>query len=175
MNNVKNMHGLDAKKAEAIHWYDWPALLLLAILAVVVFAQFFTRYVLNDSWAWTEEVSRYLLIGVVFSGCLSVVFRREHIRLEAVESWVDTKNIKPMRLFSGSVSTLYYGFLAIAAFLLASESTQDLVSLALPKAAIYAFISIALMACAWVSLRNLISTVTKPARHQSDQSELNHD
>ena len=34
------------------------------LLGGVVFYQFFTRYVLNDSAAWTEEIARYLLIGI---------------------------------------------------------------------------------------------------------------
>ena len=38
------------------------------VLGATVFYQFFTRYVLNDSAAWTEEIARYLLIAMVFVG-----------------------------------------------------------------------------------------------------------
>ena len=34
----------------------------------VVFYQVFTRYVLSDSAAWTEEIARYFLVAVVFIG-----------------------------------------------------------------------------------------------------------
>ena len=48
----------------------WLALLLFFALGLTVFYQFITRYVFNDSAAWTEEVARYLLIGTVFTGAV---------------------------------------------------------------------------------------------------------
>ena len=50
--------------------------------ALTVFYQFFTRYVLNDSAAWTEEIARYLLIGVVFVGAAIGVAKNNHIQVD---------------------------------------------------------------------------------------------
>ena len=38
----------------------WAALAIFWLLGLTVFYQFVTRYVLNDSAAWTEEVARYM-------------------------------------------------------------------------------------------------------------------
>lgn len=64
---------------------DWLGLVLLWVLAALVFTQFFSRYALNDSVAWTEEVARYLLIVVTFIGSAGAVRRGTHIRVEALE------------------------------------------------------------------------------------------
>ncbi|HBS98909.1 MAG TPA: TRAP transporter small permease, partial [Citreicella sp.] len=37
-----------------LRWQDGLVLAIFWILALVVFLQFFTRYVLNDSLGWTE-------------------------------------------------------------------------------------------------------------------------
>ena len=60
----------------------WIALALFWALAGVVFTQFFTRYALNNSAAWTEEIARYLLIGVVFVGASIGVAKNNHIQVD---------------------------------------------------------------------------------------------
>lgn len=61
---------------------DWVAFALFWGLAIVVFLQFFTRYILNDSLAWTEEIARYLLMTVCFVGSGMAMRRMTHIHVE---------------------------------------------------------------------------------------------
>lgn len=60
----------------------WVALALFWALAGVVFTQFITRYVLNNSASWTEEIARYLLIGTVFVGASIGVAKNNHIQVD---------------------------------------------------------------------------------------------
>lgn len=60
----------------------WVALGIFWLLALTVLYQFVTRYVLNDSAAWTEEIARYLLIGVVFIGGAIGVTKNNHIQVD---------------------------------------------------------------------------------------------
>lgn len=60
----------------------WVALGFFWLLGLVVFYQFFTRYFLNDSAAWTEEIARYLLIATVFTGAVIGVVRNNHIHVD---------------------------------------------------------------------------------------------
>jgi TRAP-type C4-dicarboxylate transport system permease small subunit len=60
----------------------WLALAFFWALGLTVFYQFFTRYVLNDSAAWTEEIARYLLIATVFVGATIGVAKNNHIQVD---------------------------------------------------------------------------------------------
>ena len=69
----------DAEVQIEHHPEDWLAFAVFWALAAIVFLQFFTRYVLNDSVAWTEEIARYGLIWVTFIGAVMVTRRNSHI------------------------------------------------------------------------------------------------
>jgi TRAP-type C4-dicarboxylate transport system permease small subunit len=60
----------------------WVSLAIFWALGATVFYQFFTRYVLNNSASWTEEIARYLLIGTVFVGAAIGVAKDNHIQVD---------------------------------------------------------------------------------------------
>ena len=60
----------------------WVALAFFWLLGLTVFYQFFTRYVLNNSASWTEEIARYFLIAAVFTGAAIGVAKNNHIHVD---------------------------------------------------------------------------------------------
>jgi TRAP-type C4-dicarboxylate transport system permease small subunit len=61
---------------------NWVAFAFFWMLALTIFYQFFTRYALNDSASWTEEIARYLLIAVVFVGATIGVAKNAQIQVD---------------------------------------------------------------------------------------------
>jgi TRAP-type C4-dicarboxylate transport system permease small subunit len=91
---------------------SWISVVFFWLLGATVFHQFFTRYVLNDSAAWTEEIARYLLIGTVFVGASIGVARNNHIQVDllyrylpaGLSRWM-SRGVDLLRLaFFGSMS-----------------------------------------------------------------------
>jgi TRAP-type C4-dicarboxylate transport system permease small subunit len=81
----ENVHLIVVEDQEVViehHPEDWVAFVIFWSLAFIVFLQFFTRYVLNDSLAWTEEIARYGLMWIVFIGGIMVTRRNTHIAVE---------------------------------------------------------------------------------------------
>ena len=89
----------------------WVALGFFWILGATVFYQFFTRYVMNDSAAWTEEIARYLLIATVFTGATIGVVKNNHIQVDFFYRFM------PHGLAAGmstAVDVMRFGFFAAA-------------------------------------------------------------
>lgn len=84
-----NVHLIVAEDADIVierHPEDWLAFVIFWSLAFIVFLQFFTRYILNDSLSWTEEIARYGLMWVVFIGGAMVTRRNTHIAVELLSN-----------------------------------------------------------------------------------------
>ena len=92
----------------------WVALGFFWLLGATVFYQFFTRYVLNNSAAWTEEIARYLLIVVTFVGAAMGVRKNTHIHVEFVYRWIPPKLA---RVMSTLVDVVRFAFFAYATWL----------------------------------------------------------
>ncbi|WP_441614884.1 TRAP transporter small permease [Cupriavidus sp. RAF12] len=93
---------------------DWFTLGLFWVMTILVFLQFFTRYVMNDSLAWTEELATYCLIGVVFIGASMCMRKCRHIQVDLLYRYLPHR---PARVLSTLVDIVRTAFFAYAAWL----------------------------------------------------------
>lgn len=93
---------------------DWITLILFWAMALLVFLQFFSRYVLNDSYAWTEELAVYCLISVVFIGSAMCVREDRHITVDVLYRWLPPRAARVAAIFVDLART---AFLAYASWL----------------------------------------------------------
>ena len=88
---------------------DWMTLGVFWIMVVLVFLQFFTRYALNDSLAWTEELATNCLIALVFIGASTCVRKDRHIQVDLLYRYLPSS---ASRFFATLVDFIRVVFLA---------------------------------------------------------------
>ena len=143
--------------------YDIPVLIVFVALLFIVGLQFFTRYVLNDSLGWTEEIARYLLILLGFLGSIVCVRKNTHINLEFFYRYVPRAAIKPLVLFVDALITAFFAYAGILAIELAQRtSAQMMVSIEIPKAVIYYTVVGACFAMALLGAVRIVRTFGSP-------------
>jgi len=140
-----------------MQWTDIPALVLFVVLAFVVLLQFLSRYVLNDSVAWTEEIARYLLIGVAYAGSISALRKGEHIFLEVIYRRVPLASVKPLAVLVDLVSVAFHAALTLLAAGLTLAADRRMISVDLPKSIVYGFVAITLLTATIVAARRLFT------------------
>jgi TRAP-type transport system small permease protein len=90
---------------------DWLSLGFFWLLGLCVFYQFFTRYAMNDSAAWTEEIARYLLMSTVFVAIGACVRRTRHIHVDFLYRLLPAP---AGRVLSTAVDAIRIAFFAVA-------------------------------------------------------------
>src|SRR2546421_10200072 len=112
-----NVHLIVAKDEEIViehHPEDWIAFAIFWSLAFIVFLQFFTRYVLNDSLSWTEEIARYGLMWIVFIGGAMVTRRNTPIPVGLLSNVVKPGLARsPLLAFIDLIKLGFLGLLAL--------------------------------------------------------------
>ena len=94
---------------------DWVTMAVFWGMALCVFLQFFTRYVLNNSFAWTEEIAINCLVVVVFLGAVMCTRMTRHIHVDILYHYLPSGIGRALALL---VSVITIGFFAYMSWLL---------------------------------------------------------
>ncbi len=76
----------------------WAVVALMAAMAVLVFTNVVSRYVLNYSLIWVEELTRYLMVWVGFLGAGLVLRLGAHIAVEAFQDLLPPRAARTLRV-----------------------------------------------------------------------------
>jgi|GEM_PF-2044915 len=93
---------------------DWISVAILWVMSTFVFLQVVTRYFFNNSLAWTEEISSYLLICLTFIGSAMAVRKNSHIQIEFLYTLISHRSCLILALI---VDAMRIAFLALSTYL----------------------------------------------------------
>ena len=120
---------------------DWLALGLFWAMCLAVFVQFFTRYVLNDSFAWTEEIASNLNVALVFVGSAMCVRLSRHIQVDFLYRYLP---YRAGRVLATGVDLVRVAFFAYGAVLIWRfmdiVADEQMTTIPLRKNLAYAFV-----------------------------------
>ena len=91
---------------------DWICLVFFWLMTALVCIQFFTRYVLNDSVAWTEELAVYCLMPVVFIGAAACVRRSRHIQVNFIYRYLPTPVARFLSTLTDVLNIFFFSYAA---------------------------------------------------------------
>jgi TRAP-type transport system small permease protein len=155
----------------------WAAVLLFWALAGVVFTQFFTRYALNDSAAWTEEIARYLLIGVVFVGASIGVAKNNHIQVDLLYRYLPASVCRVLAVAVDLLRIAFLGSMSVYTVqMMQKMGSYQMTIVDLPMNIVY---SVVLFGFAAMTVRSLwvakvhwqrgYSVLERPESHMTDR------
>ena len=128
----------------------WLAVGLFWLLGGTVAYQFITRYALNDSAAWTEEIARYLLIGTVFVGASVGVVRNNHIQVDFIYRYLPPRLGRVLSLTVDGLRVASFAVLAVLmGQMMARIGSDPMTVVPLPMNVVYGVIELALLSMTW--------------------------
>jgi TRAP-type C4-dicarboxylate transport system permease small subunit len=135
----------------------WLALGLFWVLGATVAYQFITRYVFNDSAAWTEEIARYLLVASVFIGAGVGVIKNNHIQVDFLYRYLPPRVGRAVALGVDAVRILFFASMVVLmAQLMRHIGGDEMTVVPWPMNVLYAVIELAWLAMTWRSLQLML-------------------
>jgi TRAP-type C4-dicarboxylate transport system permease small subunit len=118
---------------------DWVTFALFWVMALAVFLQFFTRYVLNDSFAWTEEIATYCLVVIVFIGSSMCVRLNRHIQVDLLYRFLPRAPARGLATAIDLIRTVFVAYMAYLVWTFMDIiSGEEMTTIRVPKNLFYA-------------------------------------
>lgn len=142
-------------------------------MGIVVFVQFFSRYVLNDSAAWTEEIARYLLMWVTFIGAAIVMRRGTNIAVEVLLLMLPPGGFRVLSFLIDSITVGFVGLLCYFSVLIVERmGIQRMTVIDWSMDIVYAGIAFGCFLMLWRAVQRFVVNARRGWRYDPSAATL---
>lgn len=92
---------------------DWLTVVVMALLALITFANVVVRYFTSQSFAWTEEISVFLMMVLVLVAGSASVGRNRQIRIEFFADAGPEERQRRLARFGAAMVSVLFLLLAV--------------------------------------------------------------
>ncbi len=103
----------DSEEPRSLRIEDWLTVIVMAALALITFANVLVRYFTSSSFAWTEEISVFLMIVLALVAGSAAVARDQHIRIEYFAEGGSAARRKRLAQLGAVAVALLFGLIAV--------------------------------------------------------------
>lgn len=89
------------------------AVACMALLVAITLLNVVTRYLTDQSFAWTEEISIFLMVVMTLAGASAAAARDRHIRIELLYDGGTAARRRALRIVVGCIVALLFAGLAV--------------------------------------------------------------
>jgi len=141
------------------------ASVFMAVMIVNVALGVFTRYVLQDSLPWSEELGRYLMVWCGFLGCGIAMMEDGHVGVTMVLDLLAPEARKLVLLLGRTVMAVFLAVVFVKSLsLLNTLSIQKSSAMEIPMAIPYASVTVGMALMFVGNIRKMAQLALKPAR-----------
>ncbi len=148
---------------------NWVLTVIMAAMLVVVSAQVWYRFVLNNPLAWSEELARYLFVWISFLGSAAGIRMNVHLGIDLIDKILSPRGRKVMTFI---VNLAIQIFLVVVIFwgikILKVVQFQKSASMGIPMTYPYLAVPVGSALMLLNSVRNTWDMFFKPAAPKED-------
>lgn len=101
------------RRGVPIGFEEGLAVACLALLVAITLLNVVTRYLTAQSFAWTEEISIFLMVVMTLAGASAAAARDRHIRIEFFYEGGSAARRRALRIVAGCVTGVLFAALAL--------------------------------------------------------------
>lgn len=140
---------------------DWVTFVIFWGMAGCVFLQFFTRYVLNNSYAWTEEIAANGLVVVVFLGSVMCVRMMRHIQVDIIFRFLPTRASRILNVIVDLIVIVFFAYMCWVLWrYVGIVGRERMVTINLPRGFVFYAVLAAFVLMLARALQNFIRDLT---------------
>ena len=136
--------------------------ILFAVIVILILAQVYTRFFTTNSLTWSEELSRYALVYLVFFAAVLVTRQKGHLLIDNLVNVLPAAAARLVKAISSLLQIVFFILVIWGSFrFFPTAATRFSPALAIPMPMIYFCIPMFSVLCIFYNIRDIVELFTK--------------